>query len=237
MQIGGSADLTGSNDTQLKGEAIVKKGEFGGRYIHFGVREHGMAAISNGLFAYGAFRPFNATFLNFLTYAWGAVRLSALSNFGVLHIMTHDSIELGEDGPTHQPVEVLPLCRATPNLICTRPAGRLLSSCNSEALLPLLSSLPVSRVCRGFTSSADANETAASYALWLRERTTPTVLCLCRGGVPSIEGSDFDKALKGGYVVSDFAKNGKPKVTLAKATRTGFGPCLGCLDQATECLP
>jgi len=93
-----------------------------GRYIRFGVREHGMAAICNGLFAYGGLRPYCATFLNFIGYALGAVRLSALSEFGVIYVMTHDSIGLGEDGPTHQPVETLEQLRAIPNLFTIRPA-------------------------------------------------------------------------------------------------------------------
>ncbi|PHJ25122.1 transketolase [Cystoisospora suis] len=120
--IGGSADLTGSNCTDLKGESYMKSSDKLARYIHFGVREHGMMAICNGLYHYGCFRPFGATFLNFVTYAWGATRLSALSKCGCLVIATHDSIELGQDGPTHQPVEVLALCRATPNIVEIRPA-------------------------------------------------------------------------------------------------------------------
>ncbi len=121
--VGGSADLTPSNKTALKkGGGDFQKDTPSGRYLRFGVREHGMAAIGNGLFAYGCFIPFTATFLNFITYAWGAVRLTALSNFQQIYIMTHDSIGLGEDGPTHQPVEVVPLLRATPNLVCFRPA-------------------------------------------------------------------------------------------------------------------
>ncbi len=93
-----------------------------GRYIRFGVREHAMAAICNGLFAHGGVRPYCATFLNFIGYALGAVRVSALSKFGVLYVMTHDSIGLGEDGPTHQPVEMLESLRAMPNLFTMRPA-------------------------------------------------------------------------------------------------------------------
>ncbi|CAM9426849.1 unnamed protein product [Chrysoparadoxa australica] len=121
--VGGSADLTPSNVTTLKKNGSdYQAATPAGRYMRFGVREHGMAAIANGMFAFGGVRPFVATFLNFITYAWGAVRLSALSNFGVLYIMTHDSIGLGEDGPTHQPVEVLELCRATPNMNLFRPA-------------------------------------------------------------------------------------------------------------------
>ncbi|KXS18818.1 transketolase [Gonapodya prolifera JEL478] len=125
--VGGSADLTHSNYTIWKGAKEFqpdgsKLGGYDGRYFRFGVREHGMAAICNGLAAYGGLIPFGATFLNFIMYAAGAVRLSALSNLHVLYVMTHDSIGLGEDGPTHQPVEALPYCRATPNLLTFRPA-------------------------------------------------------------------------------------------------------------------
>eukprot|EP00611_Tribonema_gayanum_P006304 TRINITY_DN15602_c0_g1_i1.p1 TRINITY_DN15602_c0_g1~~TRINITY_DN15602_c0_g1_i1.p1 ORF type:complete len:727 (-),score=300.30 TRINITY_DN15602_c0_g1_i1:176-2179(-) len=120
--VGGSADLTPSNLTALKETGDFQKDTPEGRYIRFGVREHGMAAISNGIFCYGGYRPFCATFLNFISYASGAVRLSALSRMGVLYIMTHDSIGLGEDGPTHQPIETLALCRATPNMHTWRPA-------------------------------------------------------------------------------------------------------------------
>lgn len=120
--MGGSADLSGSNLTVLKCSGDYQKDNPIGRYIRFGVREHGMAAICNGLFAHGGIRPFCATFLNFLGYAMGAVRVSSLSRFGVVYIMTHDSIGLGEDGPTHQPVEMLECCRATPNMLTIRPA-------------------------------------------------------------------------------------------------------------------
>jgi transketolase len=121
--VGGSADLTPSNKTALKkGGGDFQKDNHGGRYFRFGVREHGMFAIANGIAAYGCFIPFTATFMNFITYGWGAARLSALSNVRQIFIMTHDSIGLGEDGPTHQPVEVAALIRATPNMYCFRPA-------------------------------------------------------------------------------------------------------------------
>ena len=120
--IGGSADLTSSNLTKWKGSVDFQHFSHAGRYLRFGVREHAMAGICNGISAYGGFIPFCATFLNFIGYAQGAVRLSALSNFQVIYIMTHDSIGLGEDGPTHQPIEILPLLRATPNLLVLRPA-------------------------------------------------------------------------------------------------------------------
>jgi transketolase len=120
--VGGSADLTPSNLTDFKGAKDFQKATPDGRYFRFGVREHGMAAIGNGMAAYGGLIPYTATFFNFIEYAFPAVRLSALSDFQQLYIMTHDSIGLGEDGPTHQPIEALALCRATPNLTVFRPA-------------------------------------------------------------------------------------------------------------------
>ncbi len=119
---GGSADLTSSNLTFWKGAQDYQHFNRQGRYLRFGVREHGMFAIANGMAAFGGFLPFTATFLNFITYGWGAVRLAALSHLRVLFIMTHDSIGLGEDGPTHQPVEVLAALRALPNILTLRPA-------------------------------------------------------------------------------------------------------------------
>ena len=122
--IGGSADLTGSNLTKTKDHTDITPEDASGRYIRFGIREHGMAAIANGIAAYGGLIPFTATFYNFVTYGWGAIRLGALSQLGVIHVATHDSIGLGEDGPTHQPVEVPALCRATPNLYLFRPCDQ-----------------------------------------------------------------------------------------------------------------
>lgn len=120
--IGGSADLTPSNLTALSCSKDFQKDTPEGRYLRFGVREHGMVAICNGLFAYGGMRPFCATFLNFAGYALGSIRVSALSKFGVIYVMTHDSIGLGEDGPTHQPVEMIESLRSMPNINVFRPA-------------------------------------------------------------------------------------------------------------------
>jgi transketolase len=120
--VGGSADLTPSNLTAIACSGDFQKNTPEGRYLRFGVREHGMAAICNGLFAYGGMRPFCATFLNFAGYALGSIRVSALSKFGVLYVMTHDSIGLGEDGPTHQPVEMIESLRSMPNINVFRPA-------------------------------------------------------------------------------------------------------------------
>jgi transketolase len=125
--IGGSADLTGSNLTRWKGATDFQPpqtglGNYGGRYIRYGVREHGMGAIMNGIAAYGTLIPFGGTFLNFVSYAAGAVRLTALSQVRAIWVATHDSIGLGEDGPTHQPIETLAHFRALPNCMVWRPA-------------------------------------------------------------------------------------------------------------------
>jgi len=125
--ISGSADLTGSNNTRWKTALDFQPsstgiGEYAGRYMRYGVREHAMAAAMNGMSAYGTVIPAGGTFLNFVSYAAGAVRLSALSHQRVIYVATHDSIGLGEDGPTHQPVETLTHFRALPNFMVWRPA-------------------------------------------------------------------------------------------------------------------
>ena len=119
--VGGSADLTGSNNTKTGTLDIVSRENFSGRYIHYGVREHAMAAAMNGIALHGGFQPYGGTFLVFTDYARPAIRLSALMQVPVVYVMTHDSIGLGEDGPTHQPVEHLAALRAIPNLNIFRP--------------------------------------------------------------------------------------------------------------------
>src|SRR5689334_22314017 len=119
--IGGSADLTGSNNTRIKGMKTLSAADFSGRFIHYGVREHGMAAAMNGMALHGGIIPYSGTFLVFSDYCRPAIRLAALMGRRVIHIMTHDSIGLGEDGPTHQPVEHLAALRAIPNLLVFRP--------------------------------------------------------------------------------------------------------------------
>ena len=120
--VGGSADLAGSNNTRLAGEADVQRGKFEGRNLHFGVREHGMGAIANGLALHGGLRPYTGTFLVFSDYMRPAIRLAALMRQPVIYVFTHDSIFVGEDGPTHQPVEQVAALRAIPNLEVWRPA-------------------------------------------------------------------------------------------------------------------
>jgi transketolase len=120
--IGGSADLTGSNNTRTKAMKEIAPGDYSGRFIHYGIREHGMAAAMNGLALHGGIIPYSGTFLVFSDYARPAIRLAALMGIRAIHVMTHDSIGLGEDGPTHQPVEHLAALRAIPNLLVFRPA-------------------------------------------------------------------------------------------------------------------
>lgn len=190
--IGGSADLTPSNLTNLncEGGGDFQKDTPAGRYLRFGVREHGMAAICNGLFAYGGLRPFCATFFNFAGYALGAIRLSALSKFGVIYIMTHDSIGLGEDGPTHQPVEMCESIRSMPNINLLRPG--------------------------------DCNETSACYAMALEKHETPSVICLSRQTLPGLVGSCVEKAKKGGYVLSDSNSSKLKLILVASGSEMGF---------------
>ena len=123
--IGGSADLTGSNLTRVKAVDTQFTRESAGRYIGYGVREFGMSAMMNGIMNHGGLIPYGGTFLVFSDYARNAIRLSALMNIGTIYVMTHDSIGLGEDGPTHQPVEHLASLRAIPNLIVFRPADSI----------------------------------------------------------------------------------------------------------------
>jgi transketolase len=120
--IGGSADLSGSNNTKTKNSKIINSKNFNGNYIHYGVREHGMAAVMNGLALYGGIIPYGGTFLIFSDYCKPSIRLSALMGLKVIYIFSHDSIGLGEDGPTHQPIEQLAGLRAIPNLNVFRPA-------------------------------------------------------------------------------------------------------------------
>jgi transketolase len=119
--IGGSADLTGSNNTKPKGMTVLSAADYSGRFIHYGVREHGMAAAMNGMALHGGIIPYSGTFLVFSDYCRPAIRLGALAGERVIYVMTHDSIGLGEDGPTHQPVEHLAALRAIPNLHVFRP--------------------------------------------------------------------------------------------------------------------
>jgi transketolase len=186
LTIGGSADLTHSNLTITKGMDSVQPGAYGGRYIHYGVREHGMAAAMNGIALHGGFIPYGGTFLVFSDYARGALRLSALMGVRVIYVLTHDSIGLGEDGPTHQPVEHMAILRALPNLLTFRPADAVetaeawavaLSEKRTPSALALTrQALPTLR-----TAPSDENLTARG-AYVLRETEGPRDVTLLATG-------------------------------------------------------
>jgi transketolase len=125
LTIGGSADLTPSNNTRTKGMHDLTSDDYSGRYIHYGIREHGMAAAMSGLALHGGVMPYGGTFLTFSDYCRPSIRLAALMGIRVVYVMTHDSIGLGEDGPTHQPVEHFAALRAIPNLLVFRPADAI----------------------------------------------------------------------------------------------------------------
>ncbi len=122
---GGSADLTGSNNTKASGQGVIAAGDYSGGYIHYGVREHAMAAAMNGMALHGGLIPYGGTFLVFTDYCRPSIRLAAVMGLRVVYVMTHDSIGLGEDGPTHQPVEHLAALRAMPNILVARPADTI----------------------------------------------------------------------------------------------------------------
>ncbi len=180
--LGGSADLAPSNNTLLAGEADVAPGAYGGRNLHFGVREHAMAAMANGMALHGGVRPYVATFLVFSDYLRPALRLSALQELPVVYVFTHDSIGLGEDGPTHQPVEHLPALRAIPNLEVWRPAdAHETLECWRQALsrshgptaliltrqkVPVLPPAPPASMERGAYVRAEAEGGVPEVVLW-----------------------------------------------------------------------
>lgn len=172
LTIGGSADLTHSNFTITKGMASVKPNDFSGRYIHYGVREFGMATAMNGIALHGGFVPYGGTFLVFSDYARGAIRLSALMGLRVIYVMTHDSIGLGEDGPTHQPVEHLASLRALPNLYVFRPADAIETAECWEIALKSKNTPSVLSLSRQNLATLDrpiADNLSASGAYVLRE--------------------------------------------------------------------
>lgn len=171
--IGGSADLTHSNLTHTKVTRSITPTDFSGRYIHYGVREHGMAAIMNGLSLHGGFIPYGGTFLIFANYLWPALRMSAMMNRRVIYVLTHDSIGLGEDGPTHQPIETVTALRATPNVLVFRPCD------------------PVETI-EAYEAALD-NETGPSV-LALSRQNLPTLRTI---------HSDDNLTARGGYILAE----------------------------------
>ena len=208
--VGGSADLTGPNVTQLPSgqdgaPVVFNKDNPKGRMINFGVREHGMAAIANGMALHGGFKPYVATFLVFADYLRPSLRLSALMKVPVVYVLTHDSIYIGEDGPTHQPVEALASLRAIPNVLVLRPA--------------------------------DAEETAVAWRLAMERKDGPTVLALTRQNLPVLEKDDpewpYTMAM-GAYVLRNTPK--APDVTVL-ATGSEVSMALKAADLAAAKKP
>jgi transketolase len=172
--IGGSADLTHSNLTEIKGSGDFQKGAYQNRNVHFGVREHAMGAICNGMALHNSgLIPYGATFLIFTDYMRAAIRLSALSRVGTLWVMTHDSIGQGEDGPTHQPIETLASLRAIPNLTVIRPAD------------------------------GNETSGAYKVAIEKANKQAPTLLAFSRQNLPNLAGTSIEGVAKGAYTIVD----------------------------------
>src|SRR6516165_2358531 len=190
--IGGSADLTGSNNTRAKAMKTLNAADYGGRFIHYGVREHGMAAAMNGMALHGGIVPYSGTFLVFSDYCRPAIRLAALMGRRVIHVMTHDSIGLGEDGPTHQPVEHLAALRAIPNLLVFRPCDAVeaiecwqlaLEHPDAASVLALTrQNLPQLRLGRDEENRCSAG----AYEIVPAEKTMPDVSLFATGSEVSI---------------------------------------------------
>jgi transketolase len=182
--VGGSADLAPSTKTHIADSGDLQAISLDQRNLHFGIREHAMGAILNGMALHGGTRPFGGTFLVFADYMLPAIRLAALMELPVIYVFTHDSVWVGEDGPTHQPVEHLLTLRAIPGLAVLRPA--------------------------------DANETAAAWAVALERVNGPTALLLSRQGLPVLKGAreiGTEGVARGAYILSD-AESGTPAVVV-----------------------
>ncbi len=185
--IGGSADLTPSNNTRPKDAVDIKPGDYAGRYIRFGVREHGMAGMLIGVAVHGGVIPYGGTFLVFSDYMRGAVRVSAIMKAPVIYVWTHDSVGVGEDGPTHQPVEHMAALRAIPDLVVIRPAD------------------------------ANETAAAWRYALTRRDRPVALLLTRQNVPVlPGTKEGGLDQLARGGYILAD-APGGAPEVLLVAA--------------------
>ena len=249
--VGGSADLTGSNLTKTSGMEPVTRENYAGNYINYGVREHGMGAIENGIWLHGGFVPYGGTFLVFADYMRGAIRLGALMGVPVVHVLTHDSIGLGEDGPTHQPVETLASLRAIPNLRVYRPADvvetaeawqdALAQTGTPSALALSRQGLPCLR-----TTHTDTNMVAKGAYVLRDTQGVRDVTLIATGSEVEIAMNAADKLAEDGIkaaVVSapcfeafaaqpedyrDVVLGDAPRVGVEAAIRQGWGPLLGC---------
>ena len=221
--VGGSADLTGSNNTRTKSMKAMSAPDYAGRFIHYGVREHGMAAAMNGMTLHGGIIPYSGTFLVFSDYCRPAIRLAALMGLRVIHVMTHDSIGLGEDGPTHQPVEHLAALRAIPNLLVFRPCDTVetvecwqlaLEARHRPSVLALTrQALP--QLSKDFLDSQPLRRRR------LRDRRQPTAKPTCRSSPPARKSP---------------SRSMRKKLLAAKgvAARVVSVPCVELLMEAPE---
>ncbi|MCP5076283.1 MAG: transketolase [Rhodobacteraceae bacterium] len=249
--VGGSADLTGSNLTKTSGMEVVTKDSFGGSYIYYGVREHGMGAIMNGLWLHGGFAPYGGTFLIFADYMRGSMRLAALMGVPVQYVLTHDSIGLGEDGPTHQPVEVIASLRAIPNMKVYRPADVVETAESWQAALSETStpsSLALSR--QGLpclrTDHTVTNMTAKGAYILRDTNGGRDVTLIATGSEVELAVNAAEALVADGIkaaVVSapcfeafaeqsqdyrDVVLGSAPRVGVEAAIQQGWGPLLGC---------
>ncbi|HXU99697.1 MAG TPA: transketolase [Caulobacteraceae bacterium] len=215
--IGGSADLTGSNNTIVKGMTVFDAPGYAGRYVHYGVREFAMAAAMNGMALHGGVIPYSGTFLAFADYSRPAIRLGALMGTRVIHVMTHDSIGLGEDGPTHQPVEHLASLRAMPNLLVFRPADAAETAASWKAAL--------------------SERRSPSIMALSRQKTA----AVCKSGAPAVERGAYELAAADGAAkVSLFSAGTEVAIALIArdllqaegvATRVVSAPCWELFDR------
>ncbi|WP_421790350.1 transketolase [Hyphobacterium sp.] len=195
--VGGSADLSGSNNTKTPNQGVIQADAYSGQYIHYGVREHGMAACANGLSLHGGVRPYIGTFLVFADYCRPSIRLAALMNQPVTYVFTHDSIGLGEDGPTHQPVEHLASLRAMPNLRVFRPGDALeVAECWEMALAHKTgpSLLALSRQKLPFVRQDDGRDNKSEWGGYvLRDAPEAKAVILATGSEVSLAVEAFDR--------------------------------------------
>jgi transketolase len=206
--LGGSADLTPSNNTRTKSDIDVRPGDFSGRYMRYGIREHGMAAAMNGIAVHGGLIPYGGTFLTFTDYARPSIRLAALMEIGIIYVMTHDSIGLGEDGPTHQPVEHLAALRAIPHLMVFRPADSIetaecwalaLKNRHAPSIMALTrQGLPLLRTEPGGPQGADQNLCARGAYVLAESSRSRQVTLLATGSEVSIAVAACDALSKDG---------------------------------------
>lgn len=205
LMVGGSADLTGSNNTKVKASEVLDKNNYGGNYVNYGVREHGMAAIMNGMALHSPLVPYAGTFLQFADYSRPAIRLGALMGQRVVHVMTHDSIGLGEDGPTHQPVEHLAALRAIPNVYVYRPCDGIETAESWEMAINNLNSPSVLALTRQGLPTLCENRSenmVSKGAYILKEQgDKPEVTLFASGSEVEIAHEAYEELTKEGKTV------------------------------------